>query len=46
MAMNLQSRTMFGYWLLLASAVAGLLVSLYDYTPGRSASIIRRGSCW
>jgi len=31
MAMNPQSRTMFGYWLLLASAVAGLLVSLYDY---------------
>ncbi len=31
MATNLQSRTMFGYWLLLASAVAGLLVSLYDY---------------
>lgn len=29
-----QSRTMFGYWLLLASAAAGLLVSIYDYLWG------------
>lgn len=28
---NTQGRTLFGHWLLLASAAVGLLISIYDY---------------